>query len=240
MTVVLSIQADLSGDGQLETVESTDDNQTIVIKNGTVIWDNSGWIGGWNRRRWDGLLAADVDHDGRQEVVIWNNQNGWTGVLKWQANALSLLWGAPSPLTGPAGQWNRRASDQFSQTSYNAEVAIAVAHPEDGWHGILVWQGGALQPVHITKDKDNKEPGDKEPGEKEPGEKEPGEKEPGEKDPGEKEPGEKEPGEKEPGETDGALLAEEGPYPPVEGEAPRHSPLVEGPESLVHMARPIV
>jgi PASTA domain len=151
LSVIASLNADLDGDGQEETVQSTDDNHTIVLRNGVVLWDHEGWIQGWNRRSSDAFLAADVDHDGHQEVVIWNNPDGWTGVLKWQAGALVLPWAAPSPLHGPAGQWNRRPSDEFAATAYNNQVAVSVAHPEDGWHGILLWETNALQPVLITQ-----------------------------------------------------------------------------------------
>jgi Fibronectin type III domain/PASTA domain len=149
--VVASLNADLDGDGQEETVQSTDDNHTIVLRNGVVLWDHQGWIQGWNRRPWDAFLAADVDHDGHQEIVIWNNTDGWTGVLKWQAGALVLLWASASPLHGPAGQWNRRASDEFTATVYNGQVAVSVVHPEDEWHGVLLWEASALQPVLITQ-----------------------------------------------------------------------------------------
>ena len=45
MTVVLKRPADLDGDGHSKPYKA-DDNHTIVIKNGNVIWDNSGWIPG--------------------------------------------------------------------------------------------------------------------------------------------------------------------------------------------------
>lgn len=152
MAVVASVNADLDGDGQVGTVQSTDDGHTTVVRNGVVLWDHEGWIQGWNRRPWDGLLAADVDQDGAQEIVIWNNQDGWTGVLKWQAGALALLWASPSPLHGPAGQWNRRSGDQFSRIVYDAQIAVAVVHPPvDFWSGVLVWQSNALMPVLITQ-----------------------------------------------------------------------------------------
>jgi hypothetical protein len=151
VAVVASFSTDLNGDGQQETVQSTDDNHTIVLRNGVVIWDHQGWIQGWNRRPWDSFLAVDVDHDGCQEIIIWNNQNDWTGVLKWQVNELTLLWASPPPLSGPAGQWNRRASDEFSATVYNGQIAVSIVHPEDGWHAILMWQTNALRPVLITQ-----------------------------------------------------------------------------------------
>jgi hypothetical protein len=199
---------DLEGDGQVEQVLG-DGNRTRVIKNGTVIWDHTGWIDGWNRGdndafygadlngdhkqqivvannvdRWTGILTwdgqalhlqwgspsplngpaggwnrgddiiivSDIDHDGADEIVVANNSSKWTGMLKLSGPGLQPIWMSPSPLTGPAGQWNRR-DDAFRASS---DGVIVVDGP-DGWHGMLKWQNNSLQVVNLTKDKDSKE-----------------------------------------------------------------------------------
>ena len=49
----------------------------------------------------DGFVAADIDGDGQVEVVIYNNNDLWTGVLKWQNGALVPVWESGTPLAGP-------------------------------------------------------------------------------------------------------------------------------------------
>ncbi|WP_300611801.1 alpha/beta fold hydrolase [Trebonia sp.] len=55
-----------------------------------------GPAGDWNRGV-DGFVAADVDGDGETEIVIYNNTDLWTGVLKWQNGALGPIWMSPRP-----------------------------------------------------------------------------------------------------------------------------------------------
>jgi len=210
--ILISILADINGDGQLETVlgginlKHQDNVTEVHDASGNMIWFNIGWIDGWNRGTNDAFIAAaDMDGDGKQEILITNNNDKWTGILKWESPALHLLWGSPSPITGwnrsgddtflpvdvegdgrqelfvynnvdgwtgifrydghdlaiawatpspiqgPAGGWNRRANDQFAVADYNGKTAIAVTHPEDGWHGTLFWQNNALQLVELDQ-----------------------------------------------------------------------------------------
>jgi hypothetical protein len=103
------------------------------------------------RRPWDILVAADLTGDGKTDVLIANNRDRWTGVLNWRDGAMHLLWGAPNPLHGPAGQWNRRDGDVFHAVDYQGRNAISVLHQNDLWHGILSWDGSALVPVRIER-----------------------------------------------------------------------------------------
>lgn len=153
MGVVQSIIGDIDGDGHQETVEGTSDSHTIVRRNGTKLWESGpGWIDGWARRPWDIFVAVDATRDGRTDILIANNRDGWTGVLTWRDNALHELWGSPSPLRGPAGQWNRRDGDVFHAITYQGAPAVSIIHPgNDAWHGILAWDGRAMVPVVIEK-----------------------------------------------------------------------------------------
>jgi hypothetical protein len=151
MAVVQSIQADLDGSRDIAIVEGTDDLHTMVFKDGAAIWDHVGWIDGWNRRPWDAFaLAVDVDGDGAEEILILNNRDLWTGVMKWTAGALHVPWASPSPIQGPAGGWNRRADDVFSQDGYPGSNVVYVDHQADHWHGVLAWQSGNLVLVQLT------------------------------------------------------------------------------------------
>jgi len=126
--------------------------KTTVLTGSSVIWQGVGWIGGWNRRPWDSWLPADVDGDGQQELVIWNNVDFWTGLLKWMNGALHLVWATASPVTGPQGQWNRRKDDSFGVVSRNGTQAVSIANPSGGWHCFLVWNGSALAAESISSD----------------------------------------------------------------------------------------
>jgi hypothetical protein len=151
--VTQAVQADLNGDGHLFVVQGLSDCSTQVIDTvtGATVWSTPNWIDGWNRRPWDIFVAIDIDGDGREEVFIANNRDGWTGMLKWSQQALHCPWGSPSPLKGPAGDWNRRGSDTFTAVSWKGAPAIAVAHTSDGWYGVLAWLGDAIGPVQILQ-----------------------------------------------------------------------------------------
>jgi hypothetical protein len=117
----------------------------------------SGPRGDWIRSPGDYFVAADVDGDGRSEVVICNDHDLWTGVLAWQGGALVPVWMSPSPLSGTAGvgDWFRSPEDCLFAADVDgdghAEVLIANSQwPGAGWTGLLKWQDGALVPVWMT------------------------------------------------------------------------------------------
>ena len=147
------IAADLDGDGQVEIVVANEaDGWTSVLKwNGLALaplWATpsplSGPAGDWSRGD-DDLIAADVDGDGRVEIVIANRKDGWTGLLRWNGAALGLAWASASPLQGPAGDW-RRGEDSFTAADVDGDgrVEIVIANEVDGWTGVLKWNGAAL------------------------------------------------------------------------------------------------
>ena len=151
--------ADVDGDGQTE----------IVIANNTDLWTGllkwdgaalvpvwmspsplTGPAGDWNRG-WDVFAAADVDGDGRAEIVIANNTDLWTCVLKWNGSALAPIWMSPSPLSGPAGDWER-GNDAFvaGDVDGDRQVEIVITNSGDRWIGVLKWNGSALVPLWMA------------------------------------------------------------------------------------------
>lgn len=143
---VLHAALDLDGDGSQEIpIVNLRTMWTGVLKwsNGAlhVPWASASPIDGWNRSNSDRFLPADVDGDGRQEIVIANNDDGWTGVLKWESGALRVVWASPSPID----QWNRHA-DYFTSNDIDQDGCdeVAIANFNDGWLGVLKWENGRL------------------------------------------------------------------------------------------------
>jgi FG-GAP-like repeat len=154
------IAADVDGDGEVEIVAAN--SQTLVTtvlkwQKGHLapVWVSaspvSGPAGNWNRSGIDVMIAADVDGDGEVEVVVANNSDLWTGVLKWQSGALVVVWMSASPLSGSAGNWNR-GSDVIVAADVDGDGAdeVFMANGADNWAGVLKWQGGALEPVWMA------------------------------------------------------------------------------------------
>jgi hypothetical protein len=104
------------------------------------IWMSASPLAGWQRGP-DVFTAADVDGDHKVEVVISNNLDGWTGVLKWNGSALLPVWMVPSPVVGPGGSWSR-GPDVFTAADVNhdGEVEVVVSNNTDGWTGCLHWR----------------------------------------------------------------------------------------------------
>jgi hypothetical protein len=146
----------VDGDGKVEIVlGNNSDNWTGVLKwqGGALVpvWMSAsplqGPAGKWNRGT-DNLLAADVDGDGKVEIVVSNNSDGWTGVLKWNGTALVPIWMSASPITGPSGHWSR-GTDTLTAADVDGDhcVEVFVANDTSGWTGVLKWNGAGLAPV---------------------------------------------------------------------------------------------
>jgi hypothetical protein len=147
MPVVESVNADFDGNGKPYTVQGWNDGGTTVIRDGHTFMKTNGAVPitgsfSWKRGPQDRFLAVDVDGDGKQEILIYNDDDEWTGVLKWR-EALHTIWGSPSPLHGPAGDWTRGWGDRFTATQADGHTAVQVASVE-GAEGTLRWQNGAL------------------------------------------------------------------------------------------------
>jgi hypothetical protein len=100
----------------------------------------TGPAGNWNRGP-DIFTAADLDGDGAVEIVIANNTDLLTGVLKWQDSQLRTIWMSPSPISGMSGSWNR-GQDLFTPADIDGDgaVEIVIANDTDLWTGVLKWE----------------------------------------------------------------------------------------------------
>lgn len=103
--------------------------------------------GDWWRGPQDAFVPADVDGDQRLEILIYN-PDLWTGLLKWHAGALQLIWMSNTPLAGPV-KWDRSAEDGFfaADVDGDGQDEVVVYNVFNGTIGLLKWQDGALQPI---------------------------------------------------------------------------------------------
>jgi hypothetical protein len=144
------VYADLDGDGELETVIGQG-NQTTVLKNDHVLWTHIGPIDGWNRGDDDTFYPADIDGDHRQEIVVADNVDRWTGVFKWDGVNLRTVWGSSSPLQGAAGGWFRGIDVMIPyDIDGDGRTEVFIANNVDEWTGVLKWDGSRLGPVWMS------------------------------------------------------------------------------------------
>jgi hypothetical protein len=160
------LMADLDGDGADE-IFVFDRSQWAGVfewslsgEGATQVWDVSQtWIqqtsisgpaGTWNFQRSDTFVAADVDGDDAQEIVVWDAQ-AYLGVLKWNGSALSLVNICnPAVPAGPgATPWYLFPNDRFFMAKTGGQQRI-VAFDGHQWFGVFDWNGSGLQVLWST------------------------------------------------------------------------------------------
>lgn len=153
------VAADIDGDGRKEFLVANNQNGWI----GVIKWNASGLAPTWmvtgriqgTGMHWsrgiDTFHAADIDGDGRDEIVIANNQNGWIGVLKWIGSALAPVWMVTGRIQGNGMHWSR-GSDLFYVADVDGDGLdeIVIVNNQNGWIGVLKWNGAALAPVWMV------------------------------------------------------------------------------------------
>jgi len=139
--------ADVDGDGTPEIlVEDPNDGWTGLWKwQGGAFhapWMAQTPIDGWIRHPSDVFYPADVHGDGRQELVIFNNADRWTGMFEWLNGALRISWKSPSPIDG----FNRGPYDRVAITDIDEDgkQEVIIVASNDGWAGVFKWQNGGL------------------------------------------------------------------------------------------------
>lgn len=96
------------------------------------------------------FVAADVDGDGFQEIVVANNDSGYIGVLKWKGTVLAAVWIDVGRLEGIGMHWSRDAADSFAAAADvdgDGQQKIVIANSANGYLGVLKWDGARLAPV---------------------------------------------------------------------------------------------
>lgn len=149
-----AIAADIDGDGHDEIVmwNDVDEGWIGILKWSdqqgkiSVLWAKGSPFSGWHTRRGDYLVA--VDGEGHKEILLVANASRWTGLMKWQNNALELTWSSQSPLDG----WNRNAGGVrdlvvgCSVIPGNSQQAVFV-NTHSNWIGVFGWKGDRVGPI---------------------------------------------------------------------------------------------
>ena len=159
------VTADLDGDGTDEIVAFDHSSYVGVFKwqlsgsGGTQSWVQSlvdlhggtlsGPAGTWSIGPNDQFVAADVDGDGRQEIVVFDGQNT-IGVLQWQNSALSLigLTAGQIPSASSGTTWVMSAGDKFAAARFGGVERIFV-FDSVSWIAVLEWGSSGLQVLWI-------------------------------------------------------------------------------------------
>ena len=121
-------------------------------------WIGRNWINlpgqaganGWQLRAGDQFLAADLDGDNRDELVLVSPDGQWVGVAVEQAGRLVMIWLGngwinPPGLPGANG-WQLRLGDRFlaADLDGDGQAELIVVSPDGQWVGVVEQQAGAL------------------------------------------------------------------------------------------------
>ena len=155
--------ADINGDGQQEIIVLSPDGAWIGVINEQGGGLVAGWIGhdwvnppggagasGWNLHSGDKFLVADINGDGREELVVVSPDGEWIGVINEQGGSLVAGWighdWVNPPGGGGASGWNLRSGDKFLAADINGDgrKEIVVQNPDGEWIGVINEQGGSL------------------------------------------------------------------------------------------------
>jgi hypothetical protein len=103
---------------------------------------------GWRIGPADNILVVDCDDDAKMEVVLWNNNDLWTGLLDCATNPVSYVWGCQGTISGPAGTWQRGTTDFFVAGTYLGRSAVAANNDAlFPTRAFLLFENGALEVV---------------------------------------------------------------------------------------------
>lgn len=103
------------------------------------------WIVGKNDLVW----CADVDADGRDEILIFNPDDQWIGLLKWNGAELECVWQINNQIQGSSGSdnWVIGSADQHfvADLDGDGKDEIVVFNPDDKLIGVLRWNGVGME-----------------------------------------------------------------------------------------------
>jgi len=160
------LMADVDGDGADEvfvfhadgraamfdwTVQGSGPRAQLVVSNAWFQQSSiSGPAGTWKFSGRERFVAADLDADGSQELVVFDAANR-LGVLKYDGSAFSLIALSTSSVQPGAGMtpWILFPGDRFHRMHLGGRDCIA-AFDGRSWFGLFDWNGSNLQVLWST------------------------------------------------------------------------------------------
>lgn len=163
--------ADLDGDGRDELVVVSANGQWMGVLRQSGTGLEAGWIGndwvnhpggsganGWDLKQGDRFVVADIDGDGRDELVVISPNGQWIGLLRDAAGSLQADWIGHDWVNHPGGSgangWNLNLGDKFFVADIDGDCRdeIVVVSSNGEWIGILSESGGELRAGWIGHD----------------------------------------------------------------------------------------
>ncbi len=154
---------DLDGDGRMEIVLRSDEwlgviaydvaAKKLVAKHLSYDWVISAdGSFGWNLGSSDQQLVADMDGDGRDEIVLRSPE--WLGVVAYNGTkfvCVTLSYDWIMNADSSAG-WNLGSGDRHLTGDVDGDGADEVVIRSDEWMGVISLTGGKLVLDHISHD----------------------------------------------------------------------------------------
>lgn len=150
------LTTDMNGNARKELIVVSNDGLWLTqLRKGTsgveLGWQITGWINhttstgdtGWHLRRGDRFVSADVNGDGRDELVVLSANGEWMGSLKQVSGRLVADWIAFDWVTPPGGPansgWNLGEGDQILGADIDGDGCdeLVVTSHSGQWIGIL-------------------------------------------------------------------------------------------------------
>jgi len=150
------LAANIDGDGYDEIIVSSADGKFVGIlreQNGglTATWIGKDRLGGWMLHQGDKFLAADIDGDGHDEIIVSSADGKFVGILREQNGGLTATWIGKDRLGG----WMLHQGDKFLAADIDGDGhdEIIVSSADGKFVGILREQNGGLTATWIGKDR---------------------------------------------------------------------------------------
>ena len=163
--------ADIDGDGKDELIVISQNGQWIGIlheHNNTLraAWIGHDWVNppggsgnsGWNLRQGDKFYVADIDGDGKDELIVRSSNGQWIGILHEHNNTLKAGWIGHDWVNPPGGSgnsgWNLKQGDKFyvSDIDGDGKDEFIVRSSNGEWVGILQEHNNTLKAGWIGHD----------------------------------------------------------------------------------------
>lgn len=104
---------------------------------------------GWRIGQADHLLGGvALTSSKASDIVVYNNNDLWTGIFEWTGNSYTYAWGSKGSMQGPAGNWNRTKNDQITIGQFDGAPSVNISNASH--QAILGWDAKlGMGPIDI-------------------------------------------------------------------------------------------